>query len=168
MRPYNEEMKKLIITMTLILAASAGFSDGGDATEGAVTGEISAPADLDTILDFDPNLDFAQIVFVEARFEAAGTWYFSVAVRHEDEGWDHYADLWEVVDPESSIVYGERILAHPHETEQPFTRTQSGIEIPGGVSAVLVRAKCTVHGFFGKAVLADFTIAKGDNFKVVR
>ena len=49
---------------------------------------------------------------------------FSVTVEHADEGWDHYADRWEVVSEDGKTVYGTRVLAHPHVNEQPFTRSR--------------------------------------------
>lgn len=85
------------------------------------------------------------------RFERAndGTYRFDVTVRHDDEGWDHYADKWQVAGPDGA-VYGERELLHPHENEQPFTRSQSGIRIPDGVAAVNVRAHDKEHGWGGR------------------
>lgn len=90
----------------------------------------------------------ADVVGVEVSAQG-GTYRFDVTVRHADEGWDHYADKWEIVG-EDGTVYGERVLAHPHENEQPFTRSQSGIVIPEGVSEVVVRAHDKVHGFGGE------------------
>ena len=90
----------------------------------------------------------ADVVGVEVSAQG-GTYRFNVTVRHADEGWDHYADKWEIVG-EDGTVYGERVLAHPHENEQPFTRSQSGIVIPEGVSEVVVRAHDKVHGFGGE------------------
>lgn len=78
--------------------------------------------------------------------EASGGWRFDVTVSHADEGWDHYADAWEVASP-SGEVLGTRELLHPHETEQPFTRSLSGVAIPEGVDRVLVRARDSVHGW---------------------
>jgi hypothetical protein len=115
---------------------------------------------------FNPDLDFAQIEYVKATEASSGSWRFDVTVRHNDEGWDHYADAWQVVDPQNGKVLGERILAHPHETEQPFTRSQSGITIPNGLSRVLVRAKCNVHGFGGREVLVDLSQSEGDGYQV--
>lgn len=115
---------------------------------------------------FNPDLDFAQIEYVKATEASNGSWRFDVTVRHNDEGWDHYADAWQVVDPQNGKVLGERILAHPHETEQPFTRSQSGITIPNGLSRVLVRAKCNVHGFGGREVLVDLSQSEGDGYQV--
>ena len=74
---------------------------------------------------------------------------FSVTLKHADEGWDHYADKWEVVGPDGTI-YGTRVLAHPHVDEQPFTRSLSGVEIPTGISQVTIRAGDSVHGFGGR------------------
>ncbi|MEQ8375023.1 MAG: hypothetical protein RID22_18170 [Roseibium aggregatum] len=76
---------------------------------------------------------------------SAGTWTFAVTLRHDDTGWDHYADLWQIFTPDGELL-GERVLLHPHVDEQPFTRSQSGITIPESVSQVIIRARDTVHG----------------------
>ena len=54
-------------------------------------------------------------------------------------------------------VLGTRVLLHPHETEQPFTRSESGIEIDTDIVKVIVRAKCTVHGYGGRTLLVDLS-----------
>jgi hypothetical protein len=69
-------------------------------------------------------------------------------VRHVDEGWDHYADRWEVLSPDGEVL-GVRELLHPHVDEQPFTRSLTGVAIPEGVDEVEVRARDSVHGFGG-------------------
>ena len=71
---------------------------------------------------------------------------FDVTLRHDDSGWDHYADGWEVLSP-SGDVLGKRVLAHPHVNEQPFTRSLSGVRIPQGISTVSIRAHDSVHGY---------------------
>lgn len=86
-----------------------------------------------------------EIVGAEAQ-QSGETWRFAVTLRHGDTGWDHYADLWQVLGPDGTVL-GERVLAHPHVDEQPFTRTQSGIVIPQGLDHVVIRARDTVHGF---------------------
>jgi hypothetical protein len=45
-----------------------------------------------------------------------------------------------------------RTLLHPHETEQPFTRSLGGVAIPDGVATVEIRAHDSVHGYGGKVV----------------
>ncbi len=76
---------------------------------------------------------------------SSDSWRFSVTLRHADDGWNHYADLWQVFAPDGTLL-GERVLAHPHVNEQPFTRSLSGVAIPEGVSEVIIRARDTVHG----------------------
>ena len=73
---------------------------------------------------------------------------FDVTVAHADTGWDHYADAWEIVGPDGTVL-GVRTLAHPHVDEQPFTRSQGGVKIPTGVDSVTVRAHDKVHGWGG-------------------
>ncbi len=90
----------------------------------------------------------ADVLDVEVSRSSAGTYSFSVTVRHDDTGWDHYADRWEVVAPDGTVL-GTRVLLHPHEHEQPFTRSQSGIRIPDGIETVTIRAHDSVDGFGG-------------------
>lgn len=158
-------MKTSALPLLFLIALVSCYSDGTgeDATQIA-----ELKVNLATVSEYDSNLDFAQIEYVEVTLENAGNWRFEVAVRHRDEGWDHYADLWEVVDPISARVYGKRVLLHPHDEEQPFTRSQSGIEIPSETKQVLIRAKCKKHGFSGRAVLVDLSALEGDGFSVER
>ena len=93
----------------------------------------------------------ADVVRAEARAEGGGAWRFRVTVAHGDTGWDHYADKWDVVAPDGTVL-GTRVLLHPHETEQPFIRSLGGVEIPEGVSEVTLRAHDRVHGYGGKEV----------------
>lgn len=114
----------------------------------------------------------ADVQFVKATQSADGTWRFDVTVAHPDTGWDDYADGWDVVLPDGSVVKVTptnrftRLLAHPHETEQPFTRSQSGIRIPADVSTVTVRAHDLVDGWGGKTISVDLTQSTGDGFEV--
>lgn len=92
----------------------------------------------------------ADVLEVSARADG-GAWSFDVSVRHDDTGWDHYADAWRVVGPDGT-VYGTRTLLHPHVGEQPFTRSLSGVAIPAGVTSVTVEAHDSVHGWGGAAI----------------
>ena len=87
----------------------------------------------------------ADVVAAEAVQEGDGTWRFRVTVAHADEGWDHYADRWEVVAPDGRVL-GTRVLLHPHENEQPFTRSLGGVVIPEDIDRVTIRAHDSVHG----------------------
>lgn len=93
----------------------------------------------------------ADVIEVVVHVAADQTFRFDVSVRHTDAGWDHYADRWEVLAPDGSVL-GTRVLYHPHVDEQPFTRSLSGVKIPEGVTDVILRAKDSVHGFGGNEV----------------
>ncbi|HEY53209.1 MAG TPA: hypothetical protein G4N94_07100 [Caldilineae bacterium] len=116
----------------------------------------------------------ADVQFVRAKQTASGTWTFSVTVLHPDTGWDDYADGWDVVLPDGSVVKPDadspftRLLLHPHVDEQPFTRSQSGIVIPEGVEQVTVRAHDLVDGWGGKVAVVDLSQESGPDFEVVR
>jgi hypothetical protein len=116
----------------------------------------------------------ADVLFVRAVQAASGTWTFHVTVGHPDTGWEDYADGWDVVVPGGQVLKPDpdspftRLLLHPHETEQPFTRSQSGIVIPDGVTQVLVRAHDLVDGFGGREVTVDLTLSSGPDFEVER
>lgn len=69
-------------------------------------------------------------------------------VLHADSGWDHYANRWDVLTLEG-VLLGSRELAHPHEHEQPFTRSLT-LTLPEGTSVVILRANDSVHGLGGK------------------
>ena len=101
---------------------------------------------LAALVPLAAQADEPVVEHVEARQSGDGRWRFDVTVRHADAGWDHYADKWEVVAPDGSVL-GERVLLHPHDDEQPFTRSQSGIVIPEGMDHVMIRAHDSEHGW---------------------
>ena len=96
----------------------------------------------------------ADVVAAEAIPEGGGTWRFRVTVQHADTGWDHYADKWDVVAPDGTVL-GTRVLLHPHVEEQPFTRSLGGVAIPADVRQVTVRAHDSQHGYGGAEVVVE-------------
>ena len=94
-----------------------------------------------------PGLQAGEVEVVKAEaFQLGDKWRFDVTLRHADTGWDHYADKWEVIGPDGSVL-GTRVLAHPHVEEQPFTRSLIGVVIPEGIETVTIRAHDSVHGY---------------------
>ena len=69
---------------------------------------------------------------------------FSVTISHADTGWDHYADGWGVYTTDGKEL-GYRVLHHPHVNEQPFTRSLGGVQIPQGVTKVVIVPRDSVH-----------------------
>ncbi|MBY8976187.1 hypothetical protein KHP62_10240 [Rhodobacteraceae bacterium NNCM2] len=86
-----------------------------------------------------------EVEIVDATATRSGdAWRFDVTLRHDDTGWEHYADAWRVVGPDGEVL-GTRILAHPHVNEQPFTRSLGGVAIPDGVTVVHIQAREKDH-----------------------
>lgn len=93
----------------------------------------------------------ADVIDAKVTKIEADVYRFSVTVKHADEGWDHYADNWEVLDLQGNSL-GSRILMHPHVNEQPFTRSMT-LSIPMHVKEVVIRAHDKVHGYGGAEVV---------------
>lgn len=121
----------------------------------------------------------ADVLFVRAvqtaglsGTEQGSTWTFHVTVQHPDTGWADYADGWDVLTSEGTVLKPDpdspftRLLLHPHESEQPFTRSQSGIVLPAGETQVRVRAHDLVDGFGGREVIVDLTVSAGEDYEV--
>ncbi len=71
-------------------------------------------------------------------------------VQHDDEGLEHYADRWEILDMEGNLL-DLRILTHPHSS-LPFTRFILRARLPQGIKKISVRAHDNVHCYCGKVV----------------
>lgn len=116
----------------------------------------------------------ADVLFVAARMVEENNWTFTVTIEHPDSGWEDYADGWDVLLPNGAVLKPDpdspftRLLLHPHENEQPFTRSQSNIIIPAGIDQVVVRAHDLVDGFGGQEIKVDITAEAGPGFEIQR
>ena len=116
----------------------------------------------------------ADVEFVRAQLADDGTWTLFVTLQHPDTGWEDYADGWDVVLPDGTVIKPDpaspftRLLLHPHVDEQPFTRSQSGIIIPDAVQQITVRGHDLVSGWGGKTINVDLSEKSGPGYEVVR
>ena len=78
-------------------------------------------------------------------YKNSATYNFAVRILHKDSGWKHYVNRYEVLDKEGNIL-ATRTLWHPHEHEQPFTRSLSGVKL-SGMKTVWIRANDSVDGY---------------------
>ena len=88
----------------------------------------------------------ANVVAVSASGEA-GSYRFDVTIASPDTGCGQYANWWEVLRPDGSLVH-RRILGHSHVDEQPFTRSSSPVAITDQ-EEILVRAHMHPGGYGG-------------------
>ena len=95
-----------------------------------------------------------EVRILQVKVECPSSCTFAVTLEHEDEGWHHYANQWDVVTLEGKLLKS-RVLYHPHENEQPFTRSLSGVLIAADVKQVKIRARDTKHGYSAAEVIVD-------------
>lgn len=93
----------------------------------------------------------ADVLAATARQDMRGAWTVSATILHADEGWNHYADRFDVLSPDGTVL-GSRTLFHPHVNEQPFTRSLSSLTIPENVDVIIVRAHDSVHELGGATI----------------
>ena len=98
-----------------------------------------------------PALADPPVIEAVTAEQSGELWRFDVTISHPDTGWDHYADGWRVLAMEGTEL-GLRVLAHPHVTEQPFTRSLDGVRVPPGATEVQIEARCLVDGWTGAPV----------------
>ena len=133
--------------------------------------EPTLPAVPDESSQAQPD---ANVIYVRAVLEKSSSWTFYVTVEHPDTGWEDYANGWDVVLLDGAVLKVNpadpftRLLLHPHENEQPFTRSQGGVVIPAGITQVRVRAHDIIDGFGGKEIIVDLEKDSGPGFEVER
>ncbi|MBX2809440.1 MAG: hypothetical protein KTR20_12515 [Cellvibrionaceae bacterium] len=92
----------------------------------------------------------ADVIDVKIRHNGGDSFQIIATVKHADTGWKHYANAWQVLN-ENGEVIGTRTLHHPHENEQPFSRSLT-LTIAPEVKKITVRALDSVHGAGGKTL----------------
>jgi len=116
-------------------------------------GALSVAALLATLAATPALAGEADVLDVEPKRMFANQWQFAVTIRHADNGWAHYADGFDVLAPDGTVL-GHRTLYHPH-IRQPFNRMITNVEIPRSIDQVTIRAHDSVHGYGGATVTVD-------------
>jgi hypothetical protein len=91
----------------------------------------------------------ADVVSVKADGQS-GNYLFNVTIRSPDTGCKQYADWWEVLGEDGSLIY-RRVLLHSHVDEQPFVRSGGPVAIQSD-TVVWVRAHMNAGGYGGVAM----------------
>jgi hypothetical protein len=76
-----------------------------------------------------------------------GAYRFAVTLQSTETGCDQYANWWEVLSKEGTLLY-RRILVHSHPDTQPFTRSGGSVNI-GKDDIVYVRGHMNKEGYVG-------------------
>ena len=156
----------------ITLAALAGCADNGqesrpretdqDTTDAATTGtrdtsDTSTSDDVATDSTSDntgtDDFDLREANVVDVSFEEQNeTCTFDVTLHHDDDGEEGYANWWQVERLDGTRL-GRRELLHAH-SQQLFTRSET-IDIPDGVTCVVVRGHDQTHEYGGLAIVVN-------------
>ena len=90
----------------------------------------------------------ADVIGATVEHRTGRIYDFDVTVRSQETGWDRYADRIEVLGPDGKVL-STRVLEHPHEQEQPFTRDVTGVDVPRAITEVTIRAHHKPAGYDG-------------------
>jgi hypothetical protein len=106
--------------------------------------------------ELDPDADrYPDVVALElASTDDDRVFDLAVTISSPYDSAERYADGWRVLDPDGNVL-GTHTLMHDHANEQPFTRTQRGLEIPEGVTRVTVEGRDQANGFGGDTSTVD-------------
>lgn len=101
---------------------------------------------------------------IDAQFFASPTLHATISSPYET-GWEQYADEFRVTTTTAgttgtTVLLATRPLAHPHVTEQPFTRSvalsqESLLLVDNGI--VAVSARDSINGYCGKVFWLNIT-----------
>ena len=91
---------------------------------------------------------FPDVLAVDLRLQDDGTYRVAVTLSSPYDSPQRYADGWRVLDADGNTL-GSHTLMHDHASEQPFTRTQSGLVIPDGVDRITVEGRDQANGYGG-------------------
>jgi hypothetical protein len=140
-------MRAALTLLAASLCALAVAATGLGCGEGDDAGSATAPAGGGS----GPGAGqrFPEIVAVEATPSGTGTYDFAVTISSPYDSPERYANGWRVLSPGGDVL-GEMELLHDHASEQPFTRVQSGVEVPERTTEVLIEGRDLENGYGGK------------------
>jgi len=106
--------------------------------------EVKIPIE-EEMEDITVNLD-STVQVLSVDFSGSEQNYnFRVELASPDTGCEQYADWWEVITTDGSLIY-RRNLGHSHVNEQPFTRSGGGVKI-SAQDSVIVRGHMNTFGY---------------------
>ncbi len=134
-----------LLIAAALLTAGCGADDSTLASPPA-TSESTAAASADGRF---PDVEKAVLT------PSGDAYTLAVTISSPYDSPERYADGWRVTATGTQDVLGEHTLGHDHASEQPFTREQTGLEIPDGVEQITVEGRDQQNGFGGATVTID-------------
>lgn len=138
----------MVATAGLIVCLLAGCAEDSTPRSPATSAQASGS-------DGAREDRFPDIVSVEMTRDSEASASFAVTVSSPYDSPQRYADGWRVLDQDGAVL-GEHTLTHDHASEQPFTRNQSGVEIPEGTTEMTIEGHDQVSGYGGETVTVQW------------
>lgn len=126
----------------------------GDGPSVATQTADPSPTQADSASESADGALYPEVVDATLTRDGDGTWTAAVTISSPYDSPEQYADAWRLLTPDREEL-AVRVLAHPHADEQPFTRSQSGIEIPEHVDQVIVQGRDLVNGWGGTELTVE-------------
>lgn len=138
-------MRWSVVLVSIILSACQVKNEIDREQEAAPTGSQSAE-----VLSLDIS-------------GSEGNYTFNVEVKSPDTGCDQYTDWWEVLTPDTVLIY-RRILTHSHVSEQPFKRSGGPVPVKAD-DQLIIRAHMNNLGY-GNQSLQGSAASRFEQMKI--
>lgn len=151
-------MKYLLCNLmtALLLCGCATQSPTGKVSEQTYSESANTPSETSNSATLEAEGQPFGVTAVEA-VATNNSYTFSVEISSPDEGCDAYANWWEVMTEDGTLLY-RRILAHSHVDEQPFTRSGGPVATEED-EVVVVRSHMHPTGYLSQVMKG--TVAEG-------
>lgn len=136
-------MRPVLVLVVGLVLASCGDDTSAPTATSKTTSEAAAPS-----ADAGDGL-FPDVVDATATSRGDGTWDFSTTISSPYDSPDRYADAWRIEGPDGSVL-GVRELLHDHASEQPFTRSLTGVAVDASIEVVTIEGRDQVNGRGGQ------------------
>ena len=144
--------RRLAAALTVpLIALSACGTDEANNTSGGKSSSSSSGESGESGSTADA--DFPDVIEAELS-DDGDTYSLEVTMSSAYDTPERYADGWRVLDPAGNEL-ATMELGHDHASEQPFTRSQSDLEIPDGVETVTIEGHDLENGYGGATVDVD-------------
>lgn len=135
---------RLVFVLVVVGALASCGDDASAPTPTSTTTAEAAPPRADAGDGLFPN-----VVDAAATSSGDGTWDFSATISSPCDSPDRYADAWRIEGPDGSVL-GVRELLHDHASEQPFTRSLTGVAVDASIEVVTIEGRDQVNGWGGQ------------------
>jgi hypothetical protein len=106
------------------------------------------------VAESDSVQRFPDVVEVNVRSTGDDRFTFQVTLSSPYDTPQRYADAFRVMTANDTTL-GVRELLHDHASEQPFTRSLTGVSIPSDISQVIVQGRDQQYGYGGETITVN-------------